>query len=95
MSDTREQQDSRPPRQEGDSPEPRREGEERGPGPRRGKGFFKKKVCKFCAQKLRIDYKDQDVLRPAEGDGAGVAVLGQGAGDQLDGVAGHGAGRGA
>ncbi|MDR3122470.1 MAG: 30S ribosomal protein S18 [Treponema sp.] len=29
----------------------------------KGKVFFKKKVCKFCAQKLKIDYKDADVLR--------------------------------
>jgi small subunit ribosomal protein S18 len=31
----------------------------------RGKGrvFFKKKVCKFCVQKLKIDYKDADTLR--------------------------------
>jgi len=34
----------------------------------RGKGggskvFFKKKVCKFCAQKLKIDYKEADTLR--------------------------------
>jgi len=31
----------------------------------RGKGkiFFKKKVCKFCIQKLKIDYKDADTLR--------------------------------
>jgi small subunit ribosomal protein S18 len=28
-----------------------------------GKVFFKKKVCKFCTQKLRIDYKDADILR--------------------------------
>ncbi|MDR0568296.1 MAG: 30S ribosomal protein S18 [Spirochaetaceae bacterium] len=28
-----------------------------------GKIFFKKKVCKFCLQKLKIDYKDPDVLR--------------------------------
>ncbi|MDR0718664.1 MAG: 30S ribosomal protein S18 [Treponema sp.] len=36
-----------------------------GEGPRGGKGkiFFKKKVCKFCVQKLRIDYKDADILR--------------------------------
>jgi len=27
------------------------------------KGFFRKKVCKFCAQKVKIDYKDSDVLR--------------------------------
>ena len=32
----------------------------------RGKGskaFFKKKVCRFCVQKLKIDYKDADTLR--------------------------------
>jgi small subunit ribosomal protein S18 len=32
----------------------------------RGKGakvFFKKKVCKFCIQKLKIDYKEADTLR--------------------------------
>ncbi len=65
MSDTREPMDARPVRQdvEGVS-EPRKDAEERGPsGPRRGKGFFKKKVCKFCAQKLKIDYKDIDVMR--------------------------------
>ena len=34
-------------------------------GDRTGKGkvFFKKKVCKFCLQKLKIDYKDADTLR--------------------------------
>lgn len=68
MSDTREQMDSRPSRQDGGrdegGSEPRKDGEDRGPGgPRRGKGFFKKKVCKFCAQKLKINYKDADVLR--------------------------------
>ena len=32
----------------------------------RGKGakvFFKKKVCKFCIQKLKTDYKEADTLR--------------------------------
>jgi small subunit ribosomal protein S18 len=29
----------------------------------KGKVFFKKKVCKFCLQKLKIDYKDADTLR--------------------------------
>ena len=29
----------------------------------KGKVFFKKKVCKFCNQKLKIDYKDADTLR--------------------------------
>ncbi|MDR2467658.1 MAG: 30S ribosomal protein S18 [Spirochaetaceae bacterium] len=44
-----------------------REGEERGGrmgrGDKGGKPFFKKKVCRFCTQKLKIDYKDADVLR--------------------------------
>jgi small subunit ribosomal protein S18 len=38
-----------------------RDGDERRGG--KGKVFFKKKVCKFCNQKLRIDYKDADTLR--------------------------------
>jgi small subunit ribosomal protein S18 len=38
-----------------------RDGDERRGG--KGKVFFKKKVCKFCAQKLKIDYKDADTLR--------------------------------
>ena len=39
-----------------------REGEGRGA---RGKGntFFRKKVCRFCANKAKIDYKDADGLR--------------------------------
>ena len=28
----------------------------------KSKVFFKKKVCKFCIQKLKIDYKDADTL---------------------------------
>lgn len=40
-----------------------REGDERGRGGKGGKVFFKKKICKFCAQKLKIDYKDADTLR--------------------------------
>ncbi len=46
----------------GDRRDDRRDGDERG-GRGRGKPFFKKKVCKFCTQKLKIDYKDSDVLR--------------------------------
>lgn len=65
MSDMRETTESRPPRSEGEgAPEPRKDSEDRGSGaPRRGKGFFKKKVCKFCTQKLKVDYKDIDVMR--------------------------------
>jgi small subunit ribosomal protein S18 len=28
----------------------------------RGKSFFRKKVCRFCANKATIDYKDPDTL---------------------------------
>ena len=66
MSDMREQMDSRPARSDGDgSSEPRKDGEDRGGpgGPRRGKGFFKKKVCKFCTQKIKVEYKDVDAMR--------------------------------
>ena len=38
-----------------------RDGDDRRGG--KGKVFFKKKVCKFCNQKLKIDYKDADTLR--------------------------------
>jgi small subunit ribosomal protein S18 len=41
-----------------------RDGDDRGRGGKGGKVFFtKKKVCKFCVQKLKIDYKDADGLR--------------------------------
>jgi len=41
-----------------------RDGDDRGGrGGKGGKVFFKKKVCKFCAQKLKIDYKESDTLR--------------------------------
>lgn len=29
----------------------------------KGKSFFRKKVCRFCVQKMTIDYKDADTLR--------------------------------
>jgi len=38
-----------------------REGE--GRNERKGKTFFRKKVCRFCANKAKIDYKDADGLR--------------------------------
>jgi small subunit ribosomal protein S18 len=40
-----------------------RDGEDRNGRGGKGKVFFKKKVCKFCAQKMKIDYKDADTLR--------------------------------
>lgn len=36
-----------------------REGEDK----RKGRAFYRKKVCRFCAQKLKIDYKEPDALR--------------------------------
>ena len=32
-------------------------------GRAKGKTFFRKKVCRFCANKTKIDYKDADALR--------------------------------
>jgi small subunit ribosomal protein S18 len=40
-----------------------REGEDRIGRGGKGKVYFKKKVCRFCTQKLKIDYKDADTLR--------------------------------
>jgi small subunit ribosomal protein S18 len=64
MSDEKYMESSeRPPRQDRgmDAGMDGRDGE----GGRGGKGkvYFKKKVCKFCTQKLKIDYKDADTLR--------------------------------
>jgi small subunit ribosomal protein S18 len=53
--------EERPPRQDRGDTQDGRDGEERGRG--KGKVYFKKKVCKFCVQKLKINYKDADVLR--------------------------------
>jgi small subunit ribosomal protein S18 len=65
MFDDKSSERERPPRQErGDrgADSDNREGEDRF-GRGKGKVFFKKKVCKFCTQKLKIDYKDADTLR--------------------------------
>lgn len=32
-------------------------------GNKKGKLFYRKKVCRFCSQKAKIDYKDPDSLR--------------------------------
>lgn len=32
-------------------------------GRAKGKTYFRKKVCRFCANKTKIDYKDADSLR--------------------------------
>jgi small subunit ribosomal protein S18 len=55
----RDMASERTPRDRGD----RDEGREDDRGRNKGKVFFKKKVCKFCNQKLKIDYKEADVLR--------------------------------
>ena len=47
---------------ETNTPETPREGEER-TGNKKGKLFYRKKVCRFCSQKAKIDYKDPDSLR--------------------------------
>lgn len=39
------------------------DGREEERGARKGKSFFRKKVCRFCANKAKIDYKDSDGLR--------------------------------
>ncbi|NLJ47709.1 MAG: 30S ribosomal protein S18 [Treponema sp.] len=61
----REDQDSRREGGRDGGREGSRDGEDGGRGGPRGgrKGFFRKKVCKFCTNKLRIDYKDPDTLR--------------------------------
>ena len=40
-----------------------RDGDDRGRGGKGGKVFYKKKICKFCAQKMKIDYKEADALK--------------------------------
>jgi small subunit ribosomal protein S18 len=55
-----------PPGEDGDGR--REEGDDRG-GPSRGgfrgrpKPFFRRKICKVCAGKMKIDYKDAPTLR--------------------------------
>jgi small subunit ribosomal protein S18 len=65
MSDEKYNENERPPRQDrgADVQTDGREGEDRGGRGGKGKIYFKKKVCRFCTQKLRLDYKDADVLR--------------------------------
>jgi small subunit ribosomal protein S18 len=39
------------------------DGRDDGNGRGKPKTFFRKKVCRFCANKAKIDYKDSDGLR--------------------------------
>lgn len=65
MGDERYTETERPPRPDrgAEVPVDSRDGDDRIGRGGKGKVFFKKKVCKFCLQKLKIDYKDADVLR--------------------------------
>jgi small subunit ribosomal protein S18 len=65
MSDEKYNENERAPRQDRgmDVQMDGREGEDKTGRGGKGKIYFKKKVCKFCTQKLKIDYKDADVLR--------------------------------
>ena len=65
MADERYGENERPPRQDRgmDSQLDGRDGDDKAGRGGKGKIYFKKKVCKFCTQKLKIDYKDADVLR--------------------------------
>ena len=40
------------------------DGRDDGNGRGKPKTFFRKKVCRFCANKAKIDYKDSDGLHP-------------------------------
>lgn len=67
MSDENEVKDEDNGQQERDKDKDReressRDDENRGTRPK-GKPFFRKKVCRFCANKTKIDYKDADGLR--------------------------------
>jgi small subunit ribosomal protein S18 len=66
MSDEKYNENERPFRRDrrADGQADGRDGDDRmGRGGKGGKTFFKKKVCRFCIQKLKIDYKDADTLR--------------------------------
>jgi small subunit ribosomal protein S18 len=63
MSDEKYIENEPGPRQDRGIEADGRDGEDRGGRGGKGKVYFKKKVCKFCTQKLKIDYKDADTLR--------------------------------
>jgi small subunit ribosomal protein S18 len=65
MSDEKYNENERPFRRDrgSDSQPDGRDGDDRMGRGKGGKTFFKKKVCRFCIQKLKIDYKDADTLR--------------------------------
>lgn len=62
MSDAIETKNTEAPVSQSQAMTEGREGEEKG-GRGKGKTFFRKKVCRFCSNKAKIDYKDADGLR--------------------------------
>lgn len=62
MDEIKDIEETKTTRTEPDQQDVRRDQDDRN-GPRKGKGFFRKKVCRFCTQNVKIDYKDADLLR--------------------------------
>ncbi|GAB6277195.1 30S ribosomal protein S18 [uncultured spirochete] len=62
MDEMKDIEEAKASRAEVDQQDMRRDQDDRN-GPRKGKGFFRKKVCRFCTQNVKIDYKDADLLR--------------------------------
>ena len=62
MDEAKDIEEAKASRAEVDQQDLPRDQDERG-APRKGKGFFRKKVCRFCTQNIKIDYKDADLLR--------------------------------
>lgn len=62
MDEMKDIEEAKASRGDADQQDMRRDQDDRG-GPRKGKGFFRKKVCRFCTQNVKIDYKDADLMR--------------------------------
>lgn len=62
MDEMKDIEEAKASRAEADQQDLRRDQDDRN-GPRKGKGFFRKKVCRFCTQNVKIDYKDADLMR--------------------------------
>ena len=62
MDEMRDIDESRASNVEAEQQELHRDQEDRN-GVRKGKGFFRKKVCRFCTHNVKIDYKDAELLR--------------------------------
>ncbi len=62
MDEMKDIEEAKVSRGDADQQDIRRDHDDRN-GPRKGKGFFRKKVCRFCTQNVKIDYKDADLMR--------------------------------